>query len=85
MFHKINYHTKGNGICGSDMNNNYTDSINISLISSLSELEPFNLPFSNTHKGNYAVLTMNNKDKYYITENSFLEISEILTKTTQNA
>ncbi len=80
MFHKINYFTKGNGMCGNDMDNNYTDTINISLISSLSELNRFNLPFSNEYKGNYAVLKMNNKDIYYLTENSFLEISAILTK-----
>lgn len=75
MFHKINYFKKAKEICADDFNEpNKVDTINLSLVSSLTELQDFRLPFSGTHKGHYALLTMNNGDRYYILTNSFMDL-----------
>ena len=76
IFYKLNYFQKGNSLCGADLNNkNQIEMINLSFVSSLSDLKEFRLPFSGEFRGNYAILTMNNCDKYYINENTFSDLT----------
>jgi len=76
MFYRLHYFKKGDGLCGSDLDNrNQVDTINLTFVSSLSDLQKFTLPFSGTFKGNYAVLTMSNGDRYYIKEDIFASVS----------
>ena len=77
MFYQLRYFKKStNGLCGADFENKEEkDMVNIPLISSVSDLISFKLPFSNGFVGKYAVVTMNNGEKYYIGEESFLSLS----------
>lgn len=79
MFYKLHYFKKADSICADDLKEkNQIDTINLSLVSSLSDLKKFHLPFSGDFKGNYSLLTMNNGDRYYINENSFADVSEAI-------
>ncbi len=75
MFYKLHYFKKAESICANDLKEKeQIDMINLSLVSSLSELKKFHLPFSGQFMGNYAQLTMNNGDKYYISSDSFIDV-----------
>lgn len=75
MFYKLSYFKKAENICANDLKEkDQIDIINLSFISSLSELKKFYLPFSGEFKGLYALLTMNNGDRYYISEESFTDV-----------
>lgn len=80
MFYKLQYVTKSEtGICGSDFDDNRKeDNINTSLILSISSLMEFKLPFSGRFICNYALVTMSNNDKYYIDEEEFIRIYDLL-------
>jgi hypothetical protein len=70
QFYELKYFKKSdNGICADDFKNIMkTDIINLFLISSISELKSFCLPFSGKLVDKYVLVTMNNGDKYYISE-----------------
>jgi len=75
MLYEIGYFKKGKEICGDDFNNRQEiEEINTLLISSLSALKTFSLPFTGKDIGKYAVITMNNNDKYYIDEEQYKNI-----------
>lgn len=81
MFYKLYHFHKGGNICANDLqNNNEIDMINLSLVSSLSDLLKFHKPLSGGYAGDYALLTMNNGDKYYLKEGPFADISEKIKK-----
>lgn len=66
-------------ICGADFKNKeYIKFINLNLISSLSDLTIFQLPFSGNVSGKFSELKMNNKDLFYIKESEFIKIKEKL-------
>jgi len=63
MFYKLHYFKKSEDICADDLKNEILiDTINLSLVSSLSDLRQFRLPFTGQYRGKYALLTMNNGD-----------------------
>lgn len=79
MFYKLYYFKKADSICANDLEEkNKIENINLSLVSSLSDLQRYHLPISGTFKGNYALLTMNNGDRYYINQTSFENVSEAI-------
>ncbi len=81
MFYKLNFFKKCESLCGDDFQNKIKiDTINLHLLSSLSELMPFKLPFSGKDMGYFAVLKMNNGDIYYIKKDSFDDIIDVINK-----
>jgi hypothetical protein len=79
MFHKIHYFKKSDNICAEDLKEKEKiEIINISLISSISDLLDFKLPFSGKFIGKYALITMNNGDKFYVNEKPYLFMMELL-------
>lgn len=67
------------GICGSDFERpECIELINTNFILSISDLKSFELPFSGTFKGRYALITMSNNDQYYIKEISYKNIISFL-------
>ncbi len=76
MFYKLKYFKNSvAGICGSDFETTErVELINLNLISSISSLCTYTLPFSGKIIGTYAVLVMNNKDTFYIKKDSFLAL-----------
>ena len=81
MFYKLHYFKKGKELCGNDfLEKDKVDTINLSLVSSISDLQQFRLPFSGTFKGNYGLLSMNNGDIYYLKEESFSDLSDTISR-----
>ena len=79
MFYKLHYFKKAESICASDLKEEEKmEMINISLISSISDLLNFNFPFSGEFKGKYALITMNNGDLFYINEKPYLFLLDYL-------
>ena len=78
--YKLYYFSKSKyGICGSDFENERKMVlINISLILSLSDLMKFNLPLSGEYLEDFALLTMQNNDKYYIDVSSFNDLNKYI-------
>jgi hypothetical protein len=77
--YKLQYFTTGNGMCASDLENQrQTESINLQQVSSLSDMKKFHLPLSGTYKGDYAVVSMQNGDRFYIDKVEHGRISEAL-------
>jgi len=76
--YKLKYFLKNlGGICANDFENKEAvDFINLRHVSSLSEVRKFYLPLSGTYVSgaDYAKLTMNNGDTYYVKENSFNDL-----------
>jgi len=84
MYKLLFFSKSQNGICADDLKNkNQVESINLSLLLSLSDLLEFRKPFSGDFVGNYAKVTMSNDDAYYIDANSFAELSAAVSKTGQ--
>lgn len=86
MLFKLHFLRKSqNGICADDFQNaKEIDTVNLNYLLSLSDLQKFETPFSGRYVGKFAVVTMSNNDKYYIDENSFLDLSEVLVKVSAN-
>ena len=65
----IYFGEKNKNICGADIRNKEykSDLINVNLISSVSDVCRFNNPLSGGYVGDYAIVTMNNRDTYSIT------------------
>jgi len=62
-------------ICGSDLENENSEVyINLNLVSSITGLKTFKLPFSGTEVKKYSIISMSNKDKFYIDEKSYNDI-----------
>lgn len=79
MFYKLHYFKKSEDICADDLKNEILiDTINLSLVSSLSSLRQFRLPFTGQYRAKYALLTMNNGDRYFIDEGSFADVSNAI-------
>lgn len=78
--YKLHYFKKSQtGICADDFKNaKKVDTINLNFILSLSDLKKFVTPLSRRYVGKFAIVTMNNNDKYYIDENSFAYLLEAL-------
>lgn len=74
----IRYFKKGNDICGDDFKNHEIEKINLDLLSSLSELKKLELPFSSKKVGDYALITMNNGDKYYIDDVTYQRLMNLV-------
>lgn len=73
--YKLNYFTTGDSLCASDLENQrQSEYINLQQVSSISDMKKFHLPLSGTYKGDYAVVNMQNGDRFYIdkTEHSKL-------------
>lgn len=71
----IKYFLKNDVMCGSDFDNaEYIDYINPKFIVSISQLIEFSLPFSLRSLGYYSVVSMSNGDKYYIKEESHINL-----------
>jgi hypothetical protein len=80
--YKLHYFKKSQtGICADDFKNaTEVDTINLKLLLSLSDLQKFRGPLTGKYIGKFALVTMSNNDKYYIDENSFVDLSETLSK-----
>lgn len=77
--YKLQYFTTGNGMCASDLENQrQTENINLQQVSSLSGMKKFHLPLSGTYKGDYAIVSMQNGDRFYIDKTEHSRISEAL-------
>lgn len=84
MFYKLHYFKKANSICADDLKEtNQIETINLLFVSSLSDLKKFYLPFSGDFRGNYAFLTMNNGDNYFIDEKSFADVTDAIGQLAQ--
>lgn len=66
--YNLYYFKKSDSISANDLNlgSHEMDIINLNLISSISSIIDFNMPLSGNFVGKYAIVTMNNKDKYFI-------------------
>jgi hypothetical protein len=78
MFYNLKYFLKSdNSFCAIDFDNKEKiETINISFILSISDLQMYKLPFSGEEVGNYSIVVMSNNDTFYIKENSFKELQE---------
>jgi len=77
--YKLKYFTKGNGMCASDLENTQQiEYVNLQQVSSFSDIKKFNLPLSGTYKGDYAIVSMQNGDNFYIDKTEHAKISEAL-------
>jgi hypothetical protein len=75
--YKLKYFTTGNEMCASDLENQrQTENINLQQVSSLSDMNKFHLPLSGTYKGDYAVVSMQNGDRFYIDKTEHSKITE---------
>lgn len=79
IMYRLKYFTKGKGMCGSDLENTQQiENVNLQQVSSFSDIKKFNLPFSGTYKGDYAIVSMQNGDIFYISRTEHKKISEAL-------
>jgi len=77
--YKLQYFTKGNGLCASDLENQQqSENINLQQVSSLSDMKKFNLPLSGTYIGDYAIVNMLNGDVFFIDKVEYVKISKAL-------
>ena len=77
--YKLQYFKSGDSICGSDLENQQqVEHINLQQVSSLSDIKKFLLPLSGTYKGDYAVVSMQNGDRFYINKAEHSKIVEAL-------
>jgi hypothetical protein len=77
--YKLQYFKSGDSICGSDLENKQqVECINLQQVSSLSDIKKFLLPLSGTYKGDYAVVSMQNGDRFYINKAEHSKITEAL-------
>lgn len=77
--YKLQYFKSGDSLCGSDLENKTeVEYINVQQISSLSDVKKFLLPLSGTYKGDYAVVSMQNGDRFYINKVEHSKIAEAL-------
>lgn len=86
MFYELMYFAKADSICAEDFNNEvHTDFINLSLVSSLTKPIKFNLPFSGGLVNEYSVLTMSNRDRYFISTHMYVKLSKVLIADDKNS
>ena len=79
--YRLKYFLKSDYICGSDFENEEKEGlINLEQVSSVSNIEKFYLPLSGSYKGEYAIVSMQNRDRYYINNISLEGITEALLK-----
>jgi len=82
IMYKLQYFKSGDSLCGSDLENKQqVEYINLQQVSSLSDIKKFHLPLSGTYKGDYAILSMQNGDRFYIDKKEHSRISEVLSCT----
>lgn len=79
IMYKLQYFIKGNRMCASDLENQcQTEYINLQQVSSLSDMKKYFLPLSGIYKGDYAVVSMQNGDKFYINKIEHSKICKVL-------
>jgi len=75
----IHFFANSASICANDFKNEtQVEYINLQHVSSLSGLMRFHLPFSGKYVSSYGVLSMQNGDKFCITEDEYYRIKEEL-------
>ena len=73
--YKLEYFTNDTRLCESDFDNKVqTEYINLSEISSISQLKEFKLPFSGKFVGKYSIVSMKNRDNFVIKEAEYLKL-----------
>ena len=81
--YKLRHFYSGDSFCGSDLDNEkQVEYINLQQVSSLSDIKRFILPLSGTYKGEYAVVSMQNGDRFYIDKTEHGKLKDIF-KITQ--
>jgi len=77
--YKLQYFKSGDSICGSDLQNKQqVEHINLQQVSSLSDMKKFLLPLSGRYNGDYAVVSMQNGDRFYINKAEHSKIADAL-------
>lgn len=77
--YKLKYFTTGKGMCASDFENQLQiENINLKQVSSFTDMKKFNLPLSGTYKGDYAIVSMLNDNKFYINKAEHGKLTEAL-------
>lgn len=77
--YKLKFFKFGKGLCGADFENDRNvEFINLNQVSSISEIKEFYLPLSGSYKGDYAVVRMQNKDKFYIDKSEHDKLMEFI-------
>jgi hypothetical protein len=77
--YKLQYFQSGNSICGNDLENKLQiEYINLQQVSSISEVKKLLLPLSGRYKGDYAVVSMQNGDRFYINKVEHSKIAAAL-------
>jgi len=77
--HKLKYFTTGNGMCESDFKNKrQVEIINLQQIFSFTDMKKFHLPLSGIYKGDYAIVSMQNGDRFYIDQTEQENLKEVL-------
>ena len=79
IMYKLQYFTTGSGMCANDLENQrQTENINLQQVSSISDMKKFHLPLSGAYKDDYAVVSMQNGDRFYIDKTEYSKIMESL-------
>lgn len=77
--YKLQYFKSGDSLCGRDLENKtQIEYINLQQVSSLSGIKRFLLPISGVYKGDYAVVSMQNGDRFFINKAEHSKIAEAL-------
>lgn len=77
--YKLQYFKYGDSLCGRDLENKtQIEYINLQQVSSLSGIKRFLLPISGVYKGDYAVVSMQNGDRFFINKAEHSKIAEAL-------
>lgn len=77
--YKLNYFTRGDSLYARDLENQrQIEYVNLHQLSSISDIKKFNVPLSGTYKGDYAVVSMQNGDRFYIDKIEFSKLAEAL-------
>lgn len=79
MFYTIKYFATAERFSGVYFgNNNKKLFVNLNQISTISDLIDYSAPHSNEVEGTYAIITMENSDKFYIEEPEHTQLMEKL-------
>lgn len=77
----VSFEYSGTLLCGSDLEKqNQTEYINLKQVSSISDMKKFFLPLSGDYRGEYAVVSMQNGDRFYINKTEHSKIVDKLDK-----
>lgn len=81
--YKLKFLVKGSGMAASDFSQNskQEELINVKQISSLSDIKAFHLPLSGTYVNDYAVVNMQNGDRFFIDKLEHVELRKVVTES----